>query len=219
MRSIGSASRSCLIAAIAPTTGSANLPIQRSCDEADRDGIEEVVLLAADLARVVDQARRLEHVEMAHDAEPGHRRQVRAQLAERLAVALEQPVEEEAPARVAERPEVGAIGSSVMPATLCDYLVTCQDVVPTRSPRERPARSIRLPTLGLGSGARTSPPSRPELSDWGCVNRLVNGAPTALRGGSRRGPARRAIRDDDPARPRHSLSVPASVLVETVNVN
>jgi hypothetical protein len=42
---------------------------------------------------------------MAHDPEPGHRRQVLAQLPERLAIALEQPIEEQAPAPVTECPE------------------------------------------------------------------------------------------------------------------
>jgi hypothetical protein len=73
-------------------------------DESDRDRVEEVALLAP-LAPGRDQARLLEHAEVPHDAEPRHRRQVRAQLAERLAIALEEPVEEQAPARVAEGPE------------------------------------------------------------------------------------------------------------------
>ena len=90
--------------AIAPTTGLGELADPAIGDEADRDGVEVVVLLAADPAGL-DQAGRLEHVEMAHDAEPGHPRQRRRQLAERLSVAIEQPVEEQPPARIAESPE------------------------------------------------------------------------------------------------------------------
>jgi len=42
---------------------------------------------------------------MPHDPESGHRRKVVAQLAERLAIALEEPIEKEPPARVAKRPK------------------------------------------------------------------------------------------------------------------
>jgi len=51
------------------------------------------------------------------------------------------------------------------------------------------------------------------------VDRLANGAPTALRGGSSRGPARRAFREDDSCPPMTLPSGPARVLVETFNVN
>jgi hypothetical protein len=64
------------------------------------------MLLATDPAGL-DQAGRLEHVEMAHDSEPGHPGKSRRELAERLSVAIEQPVEEQPPARIAERPEDG----------------------------------------------------------------------------------------------------------------
>ena len=73
-------------------------------DEADRDGVEVVMLLAADLPRL-DQAGRREDVEMTHDAEPGHPGKSRRELAEGLSVAIEQPVEEQPPARIADSPE------------------------------------------------------------------------------------------------------------------
>ena len=43
--------------------------------------------------------------EVLHDPEPGHPGQVRAQLPERLAIALEEPVEEHPPTGVGQRPE------------------------------------------------------------------------------------------------------------------
>ena len=73
-------------------------------DEPDRDGVEVVVLLAADAAGL-DQAGLLEDIEVAHHAEARHRGQGRRELAEGLSVAIEQPVEEQAPARITESPE------------------------------------------------------------------------------------------------------------------
>ena len=75
-------------------------------DEADGHRVEEVALLAADALRH-HEARLFEHTEMLHDPEPRHRRQIPAQLAERLAIALEEPVEQLPPAWVGERPKDG----------------------------------------------------------------------------------------------------------------
>jgi hypothetical protein len=44
---------------------------------------------------------------MLHDPESRHRREGLAQLAERLAIALEEPVEEDPPIRIGECPEDG----------------------------------------------------------------------------------------------------------------
>ena len=73
-------------------------------DEPDRDRVEVVPLLATVPPRR-DEIRFLKDVQVPHDPEAGHRRQVGAQLSERLAIALEQPIEKEPPARVAKRPK------------------------------------------------------------------------------------------------------------------
>ena len=75
-------------------------------DEADRNGIEVVALLAPDAAGR-DQFRALEDVQVAHDAEPGHIGQVAAQVAERSAVLVEQEIEQEPAARVGQGAEDG----------------------------------------------------------------------------------------------------------------
>ena len=73
-------------------------------DEADRHRVQEVALLAADaLGR--HETRLLEDPQVLHDPEPRHRGQVPAQLTERLAIALEEPVEQDPPTGVGERPE------------------------------------------------------------------------------------------------------------------
>ncbi len=73
-------------------------------DEPDGDRVEEVELPPAVPARG-DEVRILEHAKVLHDAEAGHLRERRLQLAERLAIALPEPVEQHAPVRVGERPE------------------------------------------------------------------------------------------------------------------
>ena len=73
-------------------------------DEADRHRVEVVALLPAD-ASGRDEAGSLQDAEVLHDPEPGHPGQRLAQLAERLAIALEEPIEEDPPTRVAECPE------------------------------------------------------------------------------------------------------------------
>ena len=52
-----------------------------------------------------DEVRRLEDAEVLHDAEPRHGRQRRLQLTERLAIALEEPVEQRPAAGVGQRAE------------------------------------------------------------------------------------------------------------------
>ena len=72
-------------------------------DEADRDGVQEVQLLPARAARD-DEARVLEDAQVLHHAEPRHL-ELRLELRERAAVALEEPVEEMPARRVGQRPE------------------------------------------------------------------------------------------------------------------
>ena len=62
---------------------------------------------------------------MLHDPEARHLRQVPAQLSERLAIALEKPVEQDPPIRIGESPEDRRRRFSHV-ATLCDSIVTCQ---------------------------------------------------------------------------------------------
>ena len=52
-----------------------------------------------------DEVRNLEDAEVLHDAEPGHRRQGRLELSGRLAITLEEPVEQRPPAGIGQRPE------------------------------------------------------------------------------------------------------------------
>ena len=63
-----------------------------------------MALLAAD-ALCRHEARLLEHAQVLHDPEARHPRQVHAQLTERLAIALEELVEQDPPTWVGERPE------------------------------------------------------------------------------------------------------------------
>ena len=62
-------------------------------DPSDGDGVEVVVALPPDLA-ARDEVRPFEDAEVLHDAEPRHLRQHRLQLSQRLAVTLEEPVEQ-----------------------------------------------------------------------------------------------------------------------------
>jgi hypothetical protein len=73
-------------------------------DEADGHRVEVVALLATD-ASGREQAGFLEDPEMLHDPEARHRGQRLAQLTERLAIALEEPVEEDPPIAVGECPK------------------------------------------------------------------------------------------------------------------
>ena len=73
-------------------------------DVPDRDGVEVVALLAPDLPRR-DQTRPLQDVQVLHDPEAGHVGQPGRELAERLAIALEEPIQEQASTRVGQRPE------------------------------------------------------------------------------------------------------------------
>ena len=73
-------------------------------DEADRHWVEEVALLATDLHRR-EKARLLEDPEVLHDAEPRHPGQVLAQLSKRLAIALEESIEEQSPPGIGQGSE------------------------------------------------------------------------------------------------------------------
>ena len=71
-------------------------------DEADRQGVEEVELVSA-VAAGGNEMRILEHSQVLHDAEAGHLRQHRLQLAERLAVPLSEPIQQRAPMLIGKR--------------------------------------------------------------------------------------------------------------------
>ena len=73
-------------------------------DPADGHGVEVVVALPSDLA-ARDEVRPFEDAEVLHDAEPRHLRQGRLQLSQRLAITLEEPVEQRPAAGVGQRPE------------------------------------------------------------------------------------------------------------------
>ena len=73
-------------------------------DPADRHGVEVVVPLATDLA-AGHEAGRLQDAQVLHDAEPAHLRQRRLQVSQRLAITLEEPVEQRPPAGVGQRAE------------------------------------------------------------------------------------------------------------------
>jgi hypothetical protein len=79
-------------------------------DEPDRDGVQEVELLAAASFRN-HQARVLEHAEMLHDAEARHR-QAPLEGGQALAVGLEELVEQAPSGRVGQRPEDLVHGAS-----------------------------------------------------------------------------------------------------------
>ena len=79
-------------------------------DETDRHRVEEVALLAPDLDGR-HETRLLQHPQVLHDPEPRHLRQVLAQLPERLAIALEEPVEQSRRFASARARKIGAIGS------------------------------------------------------------------------------------------------------------
>ena len=66
---------------------------------ADRDCVQVVVLLPADAAGG-HETRRLEDPQVLHHAEPRHRRQRPLELRERLAITLEEPIEQPPPADV-----------------------------------------------------------------------------------------------------------------------
>ena len=72
-------------------------------DEPDRDGVQEVQLLAA-ASPGHDQAGLLEQLQVLHDAEARHREAAR-EGARRLPVLAEELVEQGAPRRVGQRAE------------------------------------------------------------------------------------------------------------------
>ena len=55
-----------------------------------------------------DEPRLLEHAQVLHDTEPGHV-ELGVELSERAAVTLVEQVEQEAPARIGQRPERGIV--------------------------------------------------------------------------------------------------------------
>jgi hypothetical protein len=73
-------------------------------DEPDGNGVE-VVELASAVTAGRDQVGPFQDVEVAHDAEAGHRRQVGTQLADRLRVSLEEAIEQQPAARIGQRAE------------------------------------------------------------------------------------------------------------------
>ena len=69
-----------------------------------------------------DEPGLLEQAQVLHHAEARHL-QVGLELPERAAVALEEPVEQEAPRRIGERLEDPVV---VHARIICDQMVTCQ---------------------------------------------------------------------------------------------
>src|SRR5262249_43535380 len=72
-------------------------------DESDRDGVQEVQLLAPPLLRH-HETRIFEHAQVLHHAEAGHR-EAPLECAERLTVLLEELVEQATPRRRSQSPE------------------------------------------------------------------------------------------------------------------
>ena len=105
-----------LMVVIEPTTGSANLLIQRSWTRRIGTGFRKWRFSRPTLGR--HEVRLLQHAQVLHDPEARHLRQVLAQLTERLAIALEEPVEQDPPTGSASARKTGAVGS-VMAA---DYM-------------------------------------------------------------------------------------------------
>ena len=87
-----------------PDDGLGELADPSIVGQADRHRVEEVALLAADLLGR-HEIGRLQHPQVLHDPEPRHVGQRLAQLAERLAIALEESIEEDPPTWVGECPK------------------------------------------------------------------------------------------------------------------
>ena len=68
------------------------------------------------------QPGRLEDPEVLHHAEPGHARQRRLELSQRLAITLEEPVQQRPPIGLGQRPEHLVVHAR----TIGDQIVTCQ---------------------------------------------------------------------------------------------
>src|SRR5207244_94543 len=73
-------------------------------EPANRDGIEEVMLLPADPTGG-HEAGGLEDAQVLHRTESGHLRQRLLELRERLAIALMESIEQESPGWIRQRPE------------------------------------------------------------------------------------------------------------------
>ena len=109
----------------AVTLRSVYLSIHRSWMSRIGHRVEEVQLLPARPAGD-HEVRFLEHLEVLHHAEAGHR-QLGLELGERAAVTLEEQVEQEPTGRIGQRLEHAVqllvVGHEV---NIGDYLVTCQ---------------------------------------------------------------------------------------------
>jgi hypothetical protein len=81
-------------------------------DEPDRDRVEEVELLPALLAGD-DEPRLLQHLQVLHDPEAGHR-ELGLQLGQRAAVTREEQVEQEATRGVGKRLEHAVVVGHAM---------------------------------------------------------------------------------------------------------
>ena len=87
-----------------PTTGSANLPIQRSWTRRIGTGFRKWRFSRP--TRCVDSSPASSRIaQVLHDPEPRHRGERLAQLTERLAIALEEPIEQDPTTGVAEGPK------------------------------------------------------------------------------------------------------------------
>ena len=92
-------------------------------DEPDRHRVQVMVLVAPLLAGH-DESRLFQDPEMPHDPEPGQLRNLGLQLAERHAVALKQPVQQQSPCRVGQGLEHQVL--VLHRGSICDRKVTCQ---------------------------------------------------------------------------------------------
>ncbi len=125
-------------------------------DQTDRHRVEVVALLAADLDGR-HEIRLLQHAQVLHDPEARHVRQVLAQLPERLAIALEEPIEQDPPIGIGEGPEGRRHGG---PSCGSLYVTSLESRVNRWTPRRQRipvsySRSTRSVTLGDGSVTST----------------------------------------------------------------
>ena len=107
-----------LMADMAPTTGSANLLIQRSCTRRIGTGLRKW-RFSRPTFTVVTRSASSSTPRCFMTPNRVMSGSYRTQLTERLAIALEEPVQQHPPTRVGERPE-DRRRRSVTPRTLCD---------------------------------------------------------------------------------------------------
>ena len=117
--------------------------------ETDRHRVEEVAFLAPDLDGR-HEPRFLQDAEVFHDPEPRHLRQVPAQLPERLAIALEEPIEQSLPIDIGKGPEDRRRRFGHARPTICDSMVTCQGGEEV-SPLRLRAMIAACSSMGTGS--------------------------------------------------------------------